>query len=355
MSGNVFAQDCNEEILLRKQGIWKESSHSSGGITATDLAKEKKIVATLHKMIQSKYSPTGVNAQNNGGYNSPQPGVPVNDYIYSIIPLNFYCDGNNIKEVGETPTYFQIAVNFFPVEIYDTAQGDRALLEGFNVLSQMPKQKDGYYYFAEADMILGYGITGKCSSWLITYDGKLPWAYVTKKEFLVKRKRILSVQMAQDASQMKEVLSNIEIEKTYKEKEYKNDAEKLQKYMRMDYLPTKERYNKQIAELEETYKPAYNKIEKLLAMPAAELSEIAIVKMDPNDHLSYLFVTEDDRMGKVLIKPNPSYFNRKLSKSTPQFFSVYVVGNHKDPIAAKTMAGLVNAVDFTTLKNMLGK
>ena len=85
------------------------------------------------------------------------------------------------------------------------------------------------------------------------------------------------------------------------------------------------------------------------------MSEMAIVKIDPKDHLSYLFTDEKDPFGKILIKPNPGYFNKKLPRSVPQFISIYVAGDPKDPIAAKAMTGMVNAIDFTLLKNMLGK
>lgn len=355
ISGTVFTQDCTGESLLKKPGTWKESSAAMQGITPTDLAREKKAVAAINNMIRSKYSPVAVNALANGGYERPESYMPVNAYTYGIRPMEYYCDGSTIKTVGETATYFQIGINHFFDEIYDTAQGDRALMEGYNVLSQMPRLKDGYYYFDEINITLGLGVPGKSRAWLVTYDGKLPWAYVTKKEFLEKRKRNLSIQMAGDASNIKDVLNNIEIEKKYKETEYKNDAGKLQQYMRMDYLPTKERYGKQLAEMEAKYKPAFNKIETMLKMPASELNALAIVKTDPNDDLSYLFTMEDDPFGKILIKPNPAYFDKKLPRSVPQFFSIYIRGDHKNPVTAKAMTDLVKAVDFVTLKNMLGK
>jgi len=354
-SVSASAQNCTTESLLQKPGVWKESSGGLYGIAAADLVREKKTVAAIHKMIKSKYSPMGVNALSNGGYNSPQSYMPVNSYIYSIIPLNFYCDGGAIKTVHETSTYFQIGVNFFADEIYDTAQGDRSLAEGYNVLSQMPVEKDGYYYFKEKDVTLGFGIPGKSSRWLITYDGKLPYAYVSKKEFLEKRKRNLFIQLRNEATSIKDVLKNIEIGKGFKDAEYKNDAAKMQRYMKMDYQPSKERYEKQLADIETTYKPAFSKIEALLKMPAKELTEPAIVKNDPTDHLSYVFTTENDPFGKILIKPNSGYFDKKFPRSVPQFFSVDIVGDHKDPISAKVIADLITAVDFATLKNMLGK
>ena len=267
--------------------------------------------------------------------------------MYRIITLDFYCDGNVIKIEDEVPTYFSLNDNMFEAEIYDTAQED--ILLGYNVMYDMPVEKNGYWYFKE----IGFDI--KSSMWLITYDGKLPYTYVTKKEFLDKRKRSLSVQMQISAAGFKDILKNIEIEKGFKEKEYKNDPAKLEKYMKMDYLQIKERYEKQLADNEKTYKPAFDKIDAQLKMPAAELSQQAIVKSDPNDHLSYLFTDDDDGFGKILIKPNPGYFNKKIPKSSPQFFWIYVRANPKNPIVAKFMTDIIKAVDFTILKNMLGK
>src|SRR5882672_3304737 len=94
---NAFTQDCSTESLLKKPGTWKESSGVMQGVAAADLAKEKKTVATINSMIKSKYSPTGVFAEVNGGYSQPQSNIAVNEYIYSIIPLEYYCDGNIIK------------------------------------------------------------------------------------------------------------------------------------------------------------------------------------------------------------------------------------------------------------------
>lgn len=351
-----FAQDCSEATIVQKPGVWKESIKGSvSGVSATDLTREKSIIAAIHSMIKSKYVPMGVSAGFNGGYQSPQATMPVNSYAYSIIPLNYYCDGGTTKTAHETSTYFQIAANFFDVEIYDEAQGDRALAEGFNVMMDMPVEKDGYYYFTEKDVTLGFGLPGKSSMWLITYNGKLPYAYVTKKQFLEKRKQNLDIEMVTSASGFKDVLKNNEIEKTYKEAEYKNDPEKLSRYLKMDYQPTRERYEKLLAENDKKYKPAFTRVESLLKMSAAELNETAIVKVDPQDHLSYLFTDDNDPFGKILIQPNPAYFNKKLPRSSPQFFSVYIIGNHKDPVSRKAMADLIKAVDFEVLKSMLGK
>lgn len=352
---SASAQICTDATLLQKPGIWKETSGPMSGIAPADQAREKNVVAALHKMIKLQYTPMGIEANFNGGYGGPQPTVPGNNYTYSIIPLDYYCDGNTIKTKLGTSTYFSISANLFDVEIYDTAQGDRLLAEGYHVMTDMPIEKNGYWSFKDKDASLGFEMTGKSSKWLITYDGKLPFAYVSRKEFLNKRKKILGQQMVDAAAGFKDVLKRIEIEKGYKEAEYKNDPEKLSRYMKMDYLSTKDRYEKLISTNENNYKPAFAKIATLLKMPATELSQPAIVKQDPHDYLSYLFLDENDPHGKILIKPNPTYFNKKLPRSTPQFFWVYIRGNDKEKIAAKFMADIIKAVDFAALKNMIGK
>jgi hypothetical protein len=57
---SAFAQDCTKEMLAQKAGTWKAGLQGSiAGVTATDLAKEKAVLAAIHKMVSSNYSPTG--------------------------------------------------------------------------------------------------------------------------------------------------------------------------------------------------------------------------------------------------------------------------------------------------------
>jgi len=353
----VTGQACNEALLLSKPGIWKEGLKGSvSGIAAADLTREKSIVANLHSMVKAGYNPMGLVADFSFSFESPYPNMSSNIYAYSIIPLGYYCENNMVKTSHETSTYFQIRVNGFEAEIYDTLDiSELTSGTGYHYLADMPVEKEGYYYFKEKEVTLAFGLPGKSSRWLITWDGKLPYAYVTKKEFLERRKKILTNSKLNTERNFKEVLKNMEIERKFKEEEYKGDPERLKKYMKMDYNNIKERYEKLLAENDQKYRPAFLKIETLLRMDPSALSQPSIVKNDPYDHLSYLFVDETDPMGEILIKPNPSYFNKKLPRYSPQFFSVFITGSHKDPIAAGSMEGIIKAIDFRTLRNMLGK
>ena len=60
-------QDCTQTTLLQKPGAWKETTNGSvSSIPATDLAREKNVVTSLHTMLKSKYVPMGVSADFNG-------------------------------------------------------------------------------------------------------------------------------------------------------------------------------------------------------------------------------------------------------------------------------------------------
>ena len=308
MSLNLAAQLCSEASLLLKPGIWKEGIKGSvSGIPASDLEKEKKVVAALHSMIKSKYTPMGAEADFNGSYDSPDAEIPVNNYGYTIYFLNYICEGNVVKTVHETSTTFSIDANRFEGRIFETPDENNIPDEGFFSIKIIPVEKDGYYYF-EQDVSLGFGLTGKSRTWLITHDNKLPFAYVTKKEFLEKQKQMLMNSSVKSTGSSK--------------KDYNN---------------------------------ALTKIETLLTASTGEVLQPVIVKKDPNDYLSYLFTSISDPFGKVLIKPNPGYYNTKLSRSSPQFFVVNVKGNEKDAVASNFMNGILKDFDFAALKNMLGK
>ena len=353
------AQDCDKELLIETPGTWKEGmkgSASVSGVTAADLAKEKIIVAQLRAMIKSKYTPMGLEALDGGGYGRSYPNEPANRYQYDIKFLPYFCEGNIIKTAHETSTNFQIIANDFDAEIYDTIGANAHFSgKGFHEMADMPVEKDGYWYFKEIDVNLGMWMSGKSTVWLITYDGKLPYAYVSKQSFLEKQKRYLMKGLAETLASLKETLKSNEEEKARKELEYKNDSKKLEYYIRMDYEYIKGNTEKYIIETEEQFKNALDKIEIQLKMPPEELNQPSIVKDDPNDHLSYLFTTDDDPSGRVLIQPNPGYFNKKLPRSSPQFFTVKICGDHLYNITGKAMSDVMKAVDFTELKRMLGK
>jgi hypothetical protein len=316
LSLHLAAQPCTEASLRNKPGLWKEGMKGSvSGIPAVDLEKERKVVAALHLLLKSTYSPIGVDADYNGSYDRPDADVPVNLYDYNIYFMHYLCEGNVIKADHETSTSLTISANRFDSKIYGNPDENNLPGEGFYSIKKMPVEKDGNF-FIEENAGLGLGVTGKSRTWLVTRDNKLPFAYVTKKEFLEKQKNMLILAMPKAIEGSRENLK---------------------------------------ARTEQEYKTALAKIETMLKMPSGESDQPAIVKQDTHDYLSFLFAANDDAFGKVLIKPNPGYFNSKLPRSAPQFFVVNITGDEKEPVAAKVMNDVAKDLDFNSLRNMLGK
>ena len=313
---NAYSQDCTQASVSQKPGVWKEGMKGSvTGIPAADLERERKVVAAIHLLIKSKYSPIGVEADFNGSYDRPDAEVSVNNYDYNIYFLHYYCEGNVIKTNHETSTSLSVSANRFDAKIYEKPDENNLPGEGFYSMKKMPVEKDGNFYFEE-NAGLGLGETGKSKIWLITHDNELPFSFVTRKEFLEKQKNMLIMAMPKAI-----------------EGANQNFRSKT----------------------EQDFKKALAKIETLMKMPSAESDQPAIVKQDPNDYLSFLFTTNEDAFGKVLIKPNPGYFNSKLPRSSPQFFVLNMTGDDKEPVAAKVMADVIKDLDFSALREMLGK
>src|SRR5664280_1206682 len=71
-SVNAYSQDCTQASASQKPGIWKEGMKGSvSGIQPADLDRERKVVATIHLLVKSKYTPIGVEADYNGSYDRP--------------------------------------------------------------------------------------------------------------------------------------------------------------------------------------------------------------------------------------------------------------------------------------------
>lgn len=326
---NLSAQNCTQESLLKTPGKWTEGMKGSTGSTsATDLVKEKIMIGNIHKALQHNYKPMGVDADYNGiYYNSASQYRWGNLYGYALRLMPYTCTNNSIGKAHETSTSLYISANnmVFGPEIYEPFIDSSPWDMGFRAISKIPVKKGNYYVYTE-ETGLGFGIRGLQSTWLITYDNKLPFLWVSRKEFLERRKQKLTEGRAQEAFQVKE--------------SYKTD-EKIQK--------------EKLALATKGYDIALAKVETDLKMSASELNEQAIVKQDPATVMSHLFTNANDPFAQILIKYNPDYFDKKLPRTSPQFFCIVLKGNDKDLILGNAMKELEKALDFDLLKALVGK
>jgi hypothetical protein len=311
------AQDCTPEILAKKAGTWKAGQQGSiHNVSATDLVKEKLVIAGIHQMVNTKYNPKGCQISYSNVYGK-ELGAGQNwiadPYHYSMYILRFICDGNS-KDKSKyyvdysTPTTVDITANviFSLNNLYASNIPDDDF-RGYLKLKQKPQKIDGYYFMGEevvGDNGTAYEI--KESRWLITYSDTLPFYYVSRKEYLLIQKKRLEKSIKENSG----------------DKGYSN------KFI--------------------------NNINEYLKMPEVELNKPAICMWNEEERFEK-FVDEGTKGSFISVKPNLDYYHKKLPKSSPQFITVVYTLAAGDPVFEENISNIKKAVDFAVLKSMLGK
>ena len=306
------AQDCTPELLLQKPGTWKVGIQGSiNGVSATDIVKEKSVLAAIHKMVNTNYSPKGCQVLYSNAYSKyPSAGdVWIADpYHYTMYILPFLCDNKSTdisKYTVAIASGTNVAIsaneiswlNMFAATIHDE-------FRGYYKLVDRPVKKDGYYYFGKDKVDPEQDLVEY--QWLITYNDTLPFAYLSRKEYLlILRKRL---------------------EKSVKE----SPGEK------------------------EYYQQFFDKISEYLTRPEDELNQTAICMWNDEERFNG-FVEEGTKGSFIAVKPNLNYYNKKLPMSSPQFFTVVYTVSQGEPVFDENIAAIKEAVDFGKLKSMLGK
>ena len=95
-------------------------------------------------------------------------------------------------------------------------------------------------------------------------------------------------------------------------------------------------------------------VNEYLKKSETELSQPAICMWNDEERFEK-FVDEGTRGSFIAVKPNLNYYRKNLHKSTPQFFTVEYTISAGDKVFAENISNIKKAVDFTALKNMLGK
>lgn len=325
---NSFVQDCDKATLLQTPGKWiKEKENPSYEINPADLAKMKANLASIHNMIQQNYKPYGADAEYNNVYKggSFKTKFPLS-YSYRIFVMTYSCNGNSIKKNHETNTGIDILTNSYAsLNINDEAVVGAAAADGFYSLPGHVEQHEDYLKWTE-EVSLGFGMDGLQTNWLVTYNNQLPFSFVTKKEFLEKKKQI--------------VLSARDDAKAYvKRAEHK----------------TEEEYQDALNRMTSSYDKALIAINEALNSSESELSKSAVIKSNTENSHSFVFAKKGDKYSRTLIKPILAYFNLKIPLTAPQFFTIGLKGDQQNDISKKAMKDIEAAINFKKLKSMLGK
>ncbi len=313
----ALSQDCSKELLAQKPGSWKAGQQGSiQNVSATDLTKERSVITSIHKMVQANYSPKGCQVSYSTVYGKQlAEGLTwiADPYYYAMYILRYICDANS-KDKSKyyvdisTPTTVNITANaIFSLNTLYAANIPADDFRGYLKLKQKPQKRDGVWFMGE-EVVGDYGTASEIKEyrWLITYNDSLPFYYLNRKEYLLIQKKRLEQSLKDNPG-----------EKDYTNKFLKNVNE---------YLKRSE----------------------------ADLSQPAICMWNDEERFEK-FVEEGTRGSFIAVKPNSNYYNKKLPKSSPQFFTVVYKISKGDPVFEENMAAIKKAVDFEALKNMLGK
>ncbi len=316
-SFHAFAQDCSKELLREKPGTWKANQQGTiANVKATDLTKEKSVIAAIHKMVSTHYEPKGCQVAYSTVYGKyPDAGQSFigDPYHYAMYILPFLCDPNSKDRskfyvaISTTTTVDITANEIFSLNNLYAANIPPGDFRGYLKLNKRPQKKDGFWFMGE-EIVGDRGTSSEIKEyrWLITYNDTLPFNYVSRKEYLLIQKKRLEQDLKDNPG----------------EKDYTN------KFI--------------------------SNIDTYLKKPETELSKPAICMWNDEQRFER-FVEEGSNGSFLAVKPNLEYYHKKTPISSPQFFSVVYKIAAGDQVFDYNISQIKKAVDLTILKNMLGK
>lgn len=311
---SAIAQDCSKEALRQRPGTWKAGTQgSTNNVTPADLAREKAVVNSIHNMISANYKPTGCEVDFSKVFGMSKVAGQnwvANPYHYSMYILRYLCDQQSSDKSKfyvdhSTPTTVTITANvMYWLDNLYAANLPEDDFRGYLKLTKMPEKRNGFYFMGEEKV--NYNSPIFEYRWLITYDDVLPFSYVSRKEYLLIQKKRLEKAL----------------------KDSPGDKQFLDQY--------------------------FKNIENSLKQTETELSKPAICRWNEEERFEN-FVDEGTRGSFIAVKPNLAYYRKNLPNSSPQFFTVVYKISKDDVVFQDNMANIEKAVDFTALRDMLGK
>ncbi len=358
------AQDCTPEILAQKPGQWHKSPDFNLNLPKGILSQAKKVVAPVSKLFFEVYpQPRGCEAKWYESYGSGNYDIGLaQSYGFISGYFMYYCKGNK-KDFflgGETDDWIYILANYcWMLNDFLTVNGKK-----YWTLRRPTEVKEGMLYF-------DYPISSSrpdpkglwVYAWMITYPGKLPYKPITRKEYLLEARQEVAKTQIEVIEKVKkstrirpvaeqEAAKNKEVQ--YLKKSYPDNRRGWQRYLE-DYQTDEQRLQGTIDHMTKQYQATLRIMDNLLKdLSAEELQKPAVVSVIATAFKGF----EDDfkeRNANMLIRWDPDYFDKKLSKAVPQFFTVLIRENRRELPSVEITRLVKEKFRFDVLSSMLGK
>jgi hypothetical protein len=304
----------------------------------------------VHNPLQAGYQPKGLDAAYSGSFQPAQYSHPLAYCWYTVFAERYFCEGDAlVLNKFDINSIFTVAFNYVPfLEIFDTTALDNG--HGFKSLREgIPVEiRPGIWQFNDVKTSLGAGNEGLTKLWLVTYDGQLPWSFVTRREFLQQ-------EMAGEGPRLKEQLASWEQMKKNNEQELKSDPARLSKYISGTHNPAIERVQSTYKKLMKEYDNALAKIDEQLSKNPDELNKRAIVIKSTQNNFDYAFTDKMEPFAELLTKPNPSYFKKGLKPAIPQMITISIKYDPKNPVMVGFASEIEKMLNLDYIKSFIGK
>lgn len=354
------AQPCDLPTLLKQPGYWEEEQNPArSGIAAADLTRQRTVVSNIVQPPKKKYAPKGVDVYfHSAFFDESRVPLKVNTGNYYTVDFTFAkhdCPYNKAKILeklseGRELEVVRIHINdfaftfsqsfFVPSEPYQ----ENPMTDAFALVDDLAVKEGVAWYWGKGTG----GRTGdKEQYWLITLDGKLPFYYVSQKEFAGNLKVYYEKKIKEAETNYANNLKTAE--ETYKQLK-SISATEANKFKEQSAV----QYKKQLEIDKGQYTKNLAVVDKILLSDEKTLSEPAIIDRIKGYFDFQGFVAPDHIYSSYVIRPNPAYFNAKLPKSSPQFMSLYF-DIPDEPIFKMANEEFLKALDFSALQAMLGK
>lgn len=359
VSTPIYSQ-CLQEEIDKTEYIWKKDADAlTDRPGPANLPKEQAIVKKIADIAEGFYPrPKGGEIEWYGYYSGQLiQGQYSKGYQLDILFSRYQCTNGKVKLIAYNSSIY-VAVNaltFFGNEFDMNGKTWTTVHAAFHAV-------DGYTYF-------NFNRNDRYNteeSWLITYNGKLPFSLVSRKEYVtearadqmkakdkkaaeLKKSYGIKSQAEQDAARQRYVEG---LKKSYKGDELTKRIEKYDLEKKAD----QGRYEEAVKFNDEHYKKIIGKYDEFLAShDEAYMSQPAIVKPYTREVFDGFDNNIDEVNSVYLVKNNPSYYNSGLPVTAPQYITVLARHPKKGDTDAMFYDGIAKKEFLDSLAALLGK
>jgi hypothetical protein len=331
------AQPCQESALAASPGQWKPGMKgSTQGISPADLNREQAAVSLVIDMFRKNYIPHGINVTYGGAYDRPDPDQPDgvrtgNSWYAYFYLLRRICDSKgNLAEEHETSSSVNIQFNgleypsTFFVQV-NPGEEDHAS----DVFASIPRrwtQSNGIWVIVDTTTG-GFQVPITRYRYLVTKDGKLPFTYMSKKEYAEKCRSYFQRKIQQV------------------ENSNRNPSAAEAAYARKSVEDARAFFGKSIRTID-----AF-----LNTSPPSVLGESATVRNGAPGEEFLGFLDANDRYVRWVVRPDKDYYDATLPLSSPQVITAIFFIDEKQPAYVKAREEMMKSLDIPLLRSMLGK